>query len=392
MKSIKRIFFVTALTLAAVCNCSFAAGSDQKGTSFKPSSGGYTLTIPAQSKEIFRTTTGIRFISGNNLLVSADIYSMPNFISVPMKNYSQQQAQDFEKFLLKMQDYPNLVFVKDKILPQNQTNMKQKVGSSALQQWKRAHSNTPLETVDEKLKDKAENNSIKTPVLKLNETECDFTLKPSKEMDMTHDFITGKAYQLRKDKLLILRVSSPKNEGQIATGLLRSLTGSLKLSKPKYPEDNQISVAVSGYKLSMPFGWHPYTMKVNNILLLKSLSSVHNDEGMLRSFKTNAYADFANAGLGNINAAAEAFVKQITKYTPNITVTKHEAFVADGTNGCIIQTTDSEDLKKIFVVNGYLFSKDGYGYQLRFSTDDTINYDIKVQSFVKAIKSFKREK
>jgi hypothetical protein len=211
-------------------------------------------------------------------------------------------------------------------------------------------------------------------------------------MDMSHDFITGKAYQLRKDKLLILRVSSPKNEGQIATGLLRSLTGSLKLSKPKYPEDNQISVAVSGYKLSMPFGWHPYTMKVNNILMLKSLSSVHNDEGMLRSFKTNAYADFANAGPGNINAAAEAFVKQITKYTPNITVTKHEAFVADGTNGCIIQTTDSEDLKKIFVVNGYLFSKDGYGYQLRFSTDDTINYDIKVQSFVKAIKSFKREK
>lgn len=392
MKSIKKIFVITALTLAAVCNCSFAAGSNQKGSTFKPASGGYTLNIPAQSKEIFRTTTGIRFISGNNLLVSADIYSMPNFISVPMKNYSQQQAQDLEKFILNMQDYPNLVFVKDKILPQNQPTVKKQAGSSALQQWRNKHSNTPLETVDKALKDKADNDSIKSPVLKINETECDFTLKPSKTMDMTHDFIIGKAYQLRNDKLLILRVSSPKSEGQIATGLLRALTSSIKLSKPKYPEDNKINATISGYKLDMPFGWHAFTLKAYNIIMMKSLSSVHNDEGMMRSFKTTAYANFANANASNIHAAEDAFVKQITKYTPNVTVTRHEAFVADGTNGCIIQTTDSDDLKKVFVVNGYLFSKDGYGYQFRFSTDDTINYDIKVHSFIKAIKSFQRIK
>ena len=392
MKSIKKIFVITALTLAAVCNCSFAAGSNQKGSTFKPASGGYTLNIPAQSKEIFRTTTGIRFISGKDLLVSADIYSMPNFISVPMKNYSQQQAQDLEKFILNMQDYPNLVFVKDKILPQNQPTVKKQAGSSALQQWRNKHSNTPLETVDKALKDKADNDSIKSPVLKINETECDFTLKPSKTMDMTHDFITGKAYQLRNDKLLILRVSSPKSEGQIATGLLRALTSSIKLSKPKYPEDNKINATISGYKLDMPFGWHAFTLKAYNIIMMKSLSSVHNDEGMMRSFKTTAYANFANANASNIHAAEDAFVKQITKYTPNVTVTRHEAFVADGTNGCIIQTTDSDDLKKVFVVNGYLFSKDGYGYQFRFSTDDTINYDIKVHSFIKAIKSFQRIK
>ncbi|MCH3915085.1 MAG: hypothetical protein LKE29_07410 [Acidaminococcaceae bacterium] len=392
MKSIKKIFVITALTLAAVCNCSFAAGSNQKGSTFKPASGGYTLNIPAQSKEIFRTTTGIRFISGKDLLVSADIYSMPNFISVPMKNYSQQQAQDLEKFILNMQDYPNLVFVKDKILPQNQPTVKKQAGSSALQQWRNKHSNTPLETVDKALKDKADNDSIKSPVLKINETECDFTLKPSKTMDMTHDFIIGKAYQLRNDKLLILRVSSPKSEGQIATGLLRALTSSIKLSKLKYPEDNKINATISGYKLDMPFGWHAFTLKAYNIIMMKSLSSVHNDEGMMRSFKTTAYANFANANASNIHAAEDAFVKQITKYTPNVTVTRHEAFVADGTNGCIIQTTDSDDLKKVFVVNGYLFSKDGYGYQFRFSTDDTINYDIKVHSFIKAIKSFQRIK
>ena len=184
MKSIKKIFVITALTLAAVCNCSFAAGSNQKGSTFKPASGGYTLNIPAQSKEIFRTTTGIRFISGKDLLVSADIYSMPNFISVPMKNYSQQQAQHLEKFILNMQDYPNLVFVKDKILPQNQPTVKKQAGSSALQQWRNKHSNTPLETVDKALKDKADNDSIKSPVLKINETECDFTLKPSKTMEI----------------------------------------------------------------------------------------------------------------------------------------------------------------------------------------------------------------
>lgn len=379
---------MTALLTAVFMNSSLGERKISQGSIYKPAMGGYKLTVPGQSQEIFHTATAIRFLTANNLLVSADIYSMPNFISVPMKNYSFQQAQDFEKFLLNMQDYPDLAFVQDKILPTG-TKTNGTMWKDAKAQ-KGNKDRTPLETVDTKLKAAADKEAIKSPVLKLNETECDFTLKPSKKMDMTHDYITGKAYQLRNDKLLILRVSAPQGNSTAAAGLLRSLTDDLKLSKPKYPEDNYIDAKILGYRLDMPYGWHPYTLKANNIIMIKSLSSVHNDEGMLRAFKTTAFADFANAGPGNIKTAEEAFVKQITKYTPNITVTKHEAFLADGNNGCIIQTTDSDNLKKMFVVNGYVFSRDGHGYQMRFSTDDTINYDLKVQSFVKAIKSFKR--
>ncbi len=398
MKSVKRIFSLTALTVALACNCTYAATkiepNEQKVSTYKPAANGYTLNIPAQSKEIFRTTTGIRYLTKNDLLVSADVYSMPNFISVPMKNYSYQQSKDFEKFLLNMQDYPDLTFVQDKIQPKNQAPVQTPANNNITAKLRsmRSRSITPLETVDKELKAKADKEPIKSPVLRLNETECDFTLKPGKQMEMSYDYITGKAYQLRNDKLLILRVSASKPNAALAAGLLRNLTGTLKLSKPKYPDDNQIQASILGYKLDMPFGWHAYTLKANNIIMIKSLSSVHNDEGMLRAFKTTAFANFANAGPTNIKTAEDTFVKQITKFTPNIAVTKHEAFVADGNNGCIIQSTDSDNLKKMFVVNGYLFSKDGYGYQLRFSTDDTINYDLKVHSFISAIKSFKRVK
>ena len=54
-----------------------------------------------------------------------------------------------------------------------------------------------------------------------------------------------------------------------------------------------------------------------------------------------------------------------------------------------METTNSVDLKKIFVINAYFFGKDNIGYQLRFSTDDTINYEMKLKSFKNAVRSFK---
>ena len=386
IKNISKVFTLTVLILAVACNCSFAAGKKEQGsTVYKPAAGGYTLTIPAQSKRVFHTTTGVRFVTDNQLLVSADVYSMPNFISVPMKNYSYQQSQDFEKFLLSLQDYPDLAFVQDKIQAQAQTT----AGNIAAQGM---HSRTPLETVDKKLQDKADKEAIKSPVLKLNETECDFTLKPTKKMDMPKDYITGRAYQLRNDKLLVVRVSAPTKNAASAAAALNAITDTMKISKPKYPDDNQITAEILGYKLDMPFGWHAYTLKADNMIMVKSLSSVHNDEGMLRAFKTTAYADFANAAPANLKQATDAFIDKVTKYRPNVSVVKHEGFIADGVNGCLVEATDSDNLKKMFIVNGYLFSKDGYGYQIRFSTDDTINYDIKLHSFISAIKSFKRVK
>ena len=48
------------------------AGAASK-TTFEPASGGYTLTVPPGSEEIYHTTTGIRFKVGQDFLVSADL-------------------------------------------------------------------------------------------------------------------------------------------------------------------------------------------------------------------------------------------------------------------------------------------------------------------------------
>jgi hypothetical protein len=84
-----------------------SAGNAAPKTTFKPASGGYSLTVPAGSKEIYHTSTGIRFTVGRDFLVSADLYTLPSFISVPMKQYSSEQKKDFTKFLTRIQDQEN---------------------------------------------------------------------------------------------------------------------------------------------------------------------------------------------------------------------------------------------------------------------------------------------
>ena len=126
-----------------------------------------------------------------------------------------------------------------------------------------------------------------------------------------------------------------------------------------------------------------------NVIMAKSLSTVHNDDALIRAFKTNQYADLANADAKSLPAIEKAFVDKITQYTTNVTVIKHKPVTVDGLNGSIIESTDNIDLKKVFVVNAYLFDKKGMGYQMRFNTDDTINYDLKLKAFENAILSFK---
>ena len=60
--------------------------------------------------------------------------------------------------------------------------------------------------------------------------------------------------------------------------------------------------------------------------MMKSLSSVHNDEGMMRSFKTTAYANFANANASNIHEAAITFLGfGLSVQTPSIGLILSEA-------------------------------------------------------------------
>lgn len=68
---------------------------------YTPKSGGFTMTIPPGSTELYHTTTGVRFKVGEDFLISADLYTLPSFISVPMKQYSGEQKRELSKFLKK---------------------------------------------------------------------------------------------------------------------------------------------------------------------------------------------------------------------------------------------------------------------------------------------------
>ena len=42
----------------------------------------------------------------------------------------------------------------------------------------------------------------------------------------------------------------------------------------------------------------------------------------------------------------------------------------------------------MFVVNTYLMNARGNGYMIRYQTDDTINYDLKLKAFKQSVESF----
>lgn len=342
-----------AFTVAVLMSFALYAHAAEQNT-FQPESGGYHLELPADRVEIYRTTKGIRYIEGTQL-INTDIYPLPNFLAVPMKNYSEQQISDFEKFISQIEDYAGFTLKKSS-LTQSSKNVSNKFA----------------------------------PKLVLDEKGYAFTLQPPANSSIVRDFIVGKAYQLSNDRLLVVRVSAPEKDRVLAQNTLNVLTHNFKISKPKYIDNNIIKAKNLNYEITLPSGWHAFTMLADNIIMAKSLSSVHNDEALIRSFKTKSFTALANADAKNMATKASEFVEKITKFTPNVKVIKHESIVANGINGIIIESTELVNLKKIFVVNAYFFAKDDSAYQIKFTTDDTINSDIKINAFKNAIKSFQK--
>lgn len=398
----------TKLILIAVAVLSignYAQAAPAAAKVFKPESGGYRLTVPTAAQEIYRTTTGIRFVVGKNQLVSADIYSLPSFIAVPIKQYSQEQKKELASFINKAQDFPDFKFEPQAPLPATpstltgsqahgktvkNTTLKERLQAiQAAEMAKNPTSKTPAKTVNTK----PTTQKITSSDLTINyDNSASFAMNAPQKLAINRKYVVGKAYQIRNDKLLLVTVASPESEKGIAQAGLSAVTQDLKLSKPRYPEENLLTSNLLGVSIDLPAGWHSFTLKADNIIMARTLSGVHNDNAMLRAFKTTEFAALAKADSKQLVAAEKSFIEKITKYTPNISIVKHEPIVIDGMNGSLIQSTDSDDLKKVFVLNTYLFTPDGVGYQIRFSTDDTINYDLKLQAFTAAIKSLKQIK
>lgn len=371
MNKLKRWGLAAAFLCLGLFQAGEAGAAAPKNT-YKPASGGYTLTVPPGSKEIYHTSTGIRFTVGKDFLVSADLYTLPSFVSVPMKQYSTEQKKDFKKFLGKIQDQENDTIQDD--------------GSS-----RNFGSQPALDGIlGDKLR-KYRSTSGEPEPKKDKKKELDsytYVAVPEDKLRTHRPFLIGRAYQPEKNVLLVVNVSAPENLEAAARSALQSLCSDLTLSRVKYTDVNLLTVPGMGYEMEIPSGWRMYTLRADNVLFGRSLSSVHTDGMMVREFSDDTFAELGNSTPEGLKEAESAFIQKVTRYTPNITVLRHEPISVGTLNGSMAECTDSGDLKKVFVVNTYLMNAQGNGYQIRYQTDDTINYDLKLRAFKQSVESF----
>lgn len=372
MKKLKRWGLAAALLCLGMFQARGAAAASPKNT-YKPASGGYTLTVPPGSKEIYHTSTGIRFTVGKDFLVSADLYTLPSFVSVPMKQYSAEQQKEFKKFLGKIQDQEN-------------DTIQEEGGSRALGSQSSLHG-----ILGEKLR-KYRATAGRTENAKPEKREVadtyTYVAVPEDKLRTHRPFLIGRAYQPERNVLLVVNVSAPENLEAAARSALQSLCSDLSLSRVKYTDVNLLTVPGMGYEMEIPSGWRMYTLRADNVLFGRSLSSVHTDGLMIREFSDDTFAELGNSTPEGLKEAENAFIQKVTRYTPNITILHHEPISVGTLNGSMAECTDTGDLKKVFVVNTYLMNPQGNGYQIRYQTDDTINYDLKLKAFKQSIESF----
>ena len=335
---------------------------------YTPKSGGFTMTIPPGSTELYHTTTGVRFKVGEDFLISADLYTLPSFISVPMKQYSGEQKRELSKFLKKIQDDQDntIVGMDDKATGQT-------TDKAALMR--------------DKLHGKKNNPSAQLE--KEMQAGCyDFRSVPKDPEKTRRPFIIGRAYQTQKNNLCVVTVRTTQANEEAGKEALKAITKDLDLKKIHYTDENILTDPNLGFQMEIPSGWRIYTLRADNVLFGRSLSSVHTDSMMIRRLSDDSFKELGSATKATINEAEKNFIEKITSYTPNITILHHEPIIVGDLRGSLSQSTDNEDLKKVFLLNAYLLNPQGEGYVIHFQTDDTINYDLKLSAFKRAVQSF----
>lgn len=335
---------------------------------YTPKSGGFTMTIPPGSTELYHTTTGVRFKVGEDFLISADLYTLPSFISVPMKQYSGEQKRELSKFLKKIQDDQD-----NTIVGMNDKATGQTTDKAAL--------------LRDKLHGKKNNPSAQLE--KEMQAGCyDFRSVPKDPEKTRRPFIIGRAYQTQKNNLCVVTVRTTQANEEAGKEALKAITKDLDLKKIHYTDENILTVPNLGFQMEIPSGWRIYTLRADNVLFGRSLSSVHTDSMMIRRLSDDSFKELGSATKATINEAEKNFIEKITSYTPNITILHHEPIIVGDLRGSLSQSTDNEDLKKVFLLNAYLLNPQGEGYVIHFQTDDTINYDLKLSAFKRAVQSF----
>lgn len=335
---------------------------------YTPKSGGFTMTIPPGSTELYHTTTGVRFKVGEDFLISADLYTLPSFISVPMKQYSGEQKRELSKFLKKIQDDQDNTIVGMDDKATGQTTDK----AALLRDKLHGKKNNPSAQLEKEM-----------------QAGCyDFRSVPKDPEKTRRPFIIGRAYQTQKNNLCIVTVRTTQANEEAGKEALKAITKDLDLKKIHYTDENILTDPNLGFQMEIPSGWRIYTLRADNVLFGRSLSSVHTDSMMIRRLSDDSFKELGSATKATINEAEKNFIEKITSYTPNITILHHEPIIVGDLRGSLSQSTDNEDLKKVFLLNAYLLNPQGEGYVIHFQTDDTINYDLKLSAFKRAVQSF----
>lgn len=335
---------------------------------YTPKSGGFTMTIPPGSTELYHTTTGVRFKVGEDFLISADLYTLPSFISVPMKQYSGEQKRELSKFLKKIQDDQDNTIVGMDDKATGQTTDK----AALLRDKLHGKKNNPSAQLEKEM-----------------QAGCyDFRSVPKDPEKTRRPFIIGRAYQTQKNNLCVVTVRTTQANEEAGKEALKAITKDLDLKKIHYTDENILTDPKLGFQMEIPSGWRIYTLRADNVLFGRSLSSVHTDSMMIRRLSDDSFKELGSATKATINEAEKNFIEKITSYTPNITILHHEPIIVGDLRGSLSQSTDNEDLKKVFLLNAYLLNPQGEGYVIHFQTDDTINYDLKLSAFKRAVQSF----
>lgn len=335
---------------------------------YTPKSGGFTMTIPPGSTELYHTTTGVRFKVGEDFLISADLYTLPSFISVPMKQYSGEQKRELSKFLKKIQDDQDNTIVGMDDKATGQTTDK----AALLRDKLHGKKNNPSAQLEKEM-----------------QAGCyDFRSVPKDPEKTRRPFIIGRAYQTQKNNLCVVTVRTTQANEEAGKEALKAITKDLDLKKIHYTDENILTDPNLGFQMEIPSGWRIYTLRADNVLFGRSLSSVHTDSMMIRRLSDDSFKELGSATKATINEAEKNFIEKITSYTPNITILHHEPIIVGDLRGSLSQSTDNEDLKIVFLLNAYLLNPQGEGYVIHFQTDDTINYDLKLSAFKRAVQSF----
>lgn len=335
---------------------------------YTPKSGGFTMTIPPGSTELYHTTTGVRFKVGEDFLISADLYTLPSFISVPMKQYSGEQKRELSIFLKKIQDDQDNTIVGMDDKATGQTTDK----AALLRDKLHGKKNNPSAQLEKEM-----------------QAGCyDFRSVPKDPEKTRRPFIIGRAYQTQKNNLCVVTVRTTQANEEAGKEALKAITKDLDLKKIHYTDENILTDPNLGFQMEIPSGWRIYTLRADNVLFGRSLSSVHTDSMMIRRLSDDSFKELGSATKATINEAEKNFIEKITSYTPNITILHHEPIIVGDLRGSLSQSTDNEDLKKVFLLNAYLLNPQGEGYVIHFQTDDTINYDLKLSAFKRAVQSF----